>query len=266
MRTIAFGSVSDTGKVRSENQDSLGHAPEESTALSEPFGQLFVVADGMGGHAGGRIASSMTVRTLAETYVSKASSGIRDALLEGFRKANETVFEHARTNPELAGMGTTCSAIVLQNRQATIAHVGDSRVYRIARKRIQQLTNDHSKVAEMVRRQIISKEEAKQHPERSHLYRALGIKATVDIDIIEDISVQPDMSFLLCTDGLHNLVDDDEMRRIVGTLPPEDAARELVSLANERGGYDNISVHVVTVKDEGGPLRRLFRRRSRKGA
>jgi protein phosphatase len=259
MRTIAFGSVSDTGKIRSENQDALGRFPASSTSLAVPGGQLFIVADGMGGHAGGRIASSLTVQTLGEAYEATAEVGVREALLEGFRKANDTVFRKGRSTPDLAGMGTTCTVLALGERTATIAHVGDSRVYRITRRTIQQLTDDHSKVAEMVRRGIITREEAKQHPERSHLYRALGIKPAVDVDVIERIAVRPETSFLLCTDGLHNLVDDDEMRRVVASLPPGEAAQELVTLANDRGGHDNVSVHVVTVHAEGGALNRLFR-------
>jgi protein phosphatase len=263
MRTITYGSHSDTGRVRSDNQDSLGKFPEGTDALSVAKGQLFVVADGMGGHAGGRLASEFAVRALGTAYAGASTSSIRESLLEAFRKANEDIYTHARQNPQLAGMGTTCSAIVLQDHTATIAHIGDSRVYRITKNRIQQITDDHSKVAEMIRRNIITREEARHHPERSHLYRALGIRPSVDVDVIEGIGVRPPVTFLLCTDGLYNHVDDDEMRRIVATLPPAEAVQELVSLANDRGGLDNISVHVVRIEAGEGRLRRLFGRRKK---
>jgi protein phosphatase len=263
MRTIIYGSLSDTGRVRSDNQDSLGKFPEGTDALSVAKGQLFIVADGMGGHAGGRLASELAVRALGTAYPAASTSSIRESLLESFRKANDDIFTHARQNSQYAGMGTTCTALVLQDHTATIAHIGDTRVYRITKNRIQQLTDDHSKVAEMIRRNIITREEARHHPERSHLYRALGIRPSVDVDVIEGVAVRPPVTFLLCTDGLYNHVDDDEMRRIVATLPPADAVQELVNLANDRGGLDNISVHVVKVQASESRLRRLFGRRKR---
>jgi len=262
MRTITYGSLSDVGRVRSDNQDSLGKFPAGTDALSVAKGQLFVVADGMGGHAGGRLASELAVKALGATYAAASTSSIRESLLEAYRKANEDIYTHARENAQYAGMGTTCTSLVLQDHEATIAHIGDTRVYRISKNRIQQLTDDHSKVAEMIRRNIITREEARHHPERSHLYRALGIRPSVDVDVIEGISIRPPVTFLMCTDGLYNHVDDDEMRRIVATLSPADAVQELVNLANDRGGLDNISVHIVTVKPGESRLRRLFGRRT----
>jgi protein phosphatase len=260
MTTISYGSLSDIGRVRSDNQDCLGKFPEGTDALSVAKGQLFVVADGMGGHAGGRLASDLAVQTLSSAYAGASTNSIRESLLQSFRKANEEILTYAQQHPQYAGMGTTCTAFVMQERRATIAHIGDTRIYRIMKTKIQQITDDHSKVAEMIRRNIISKEEAKHHPERSHLYRALGIRPSVDVDVIEDVTVRPGMFFLMCTDGLYNHVEDDEMRRIVGTLGPADAVQELVNLANERGGLDNISVHVIRIDPAEGRLRKLFRR------
>jgi PPM family protein phosphatase len=264
MRTITYGRLSNTGKVRSENQDCLGKFPEGTDALSVSKGQLFVVADGMGGHAGGQLASDIAVRTLGVAYASASTEDIRESLLQAFQKANEEILAHARAYPQYTGMGTTCTALVLQNTNAVIAHIGDTRVYRIGRNRITQLTDDHSKVAEMIRRNIITKEEAKRHPERSHLYRALGIRPAVEVDIIDRVPIRPPVTFLMCTDGLYNHVDDDEMRRIVGVLPPDEAVNELVNLANDRGGLDNISVQIIRVNPSESRLQRLFKRKRKR--
>jgi len=246
--------------VRSENQDFLGKFPEGAVDVSEKDA-LYIIADGMGGHNAGREASELAVNTLSEAFFSRPESdSISDRIHVAFDSANEYIYNYSINNPQHAGMGTTCTALVLNKDKAFIGHIGDSRVYKITRGKIEQLTKDHSKVAEMVRRGLLTKEEAKIHPERSHLYRALGTKAEIEIDVLEDIGLDGDIRFLMCTDGLFNHVDDEEMKKAVLTQSPDETCRQLVTLANERGGQDNITVQVIRVKGKAGFFRRLFGR------
>ena len=234
--------------MRSDNQDFLGRFPEDGRDTSSPKGQLFIVADGMGGHKAGREASELAVGTLAQAYYAAPMENISESLQYAFREANEKIHVKSATNPKYTGMGTTCTALVIKDGHACIAHIGDSRVYRINNQDIIQLTNDHSNVAEMQRRGMITSEEAKHHPERSLLYRALGSRAVAEVDIIDDITLGKDEYFLMCTDGLFNHVESEEMKKLVMQKDPQEACEELVKLANERGGLDNITVQVVHVK------------------
>jgi len=246
--------------VRSDNQDFLGKFPEESLDVSGPKGQLFIVADGMGGHKAGREASKMAVDAVSRTYFAEGTSkDIADALSSAFRSANHTIYTHSTSNPRFSGMGTTCTALVIQEDFAYIGHIGDSRVYQISKKRIVQLTKDHSKVAEMQRRGIITREEAKIHPERSHLYRALGTKAEAEIDLISQIPIGKNEYFVMCTDGLFNNVEDHEIHEIVLSQPPEKACKVLVELANVRGGQDNITIQIVHINGSESFFHRLLK-------
>ena len=242
---ISYGSCTDIGLVRSENQDAFGKFPAENLDATTPKGQVFIVADGMGGHRGGREASALAVDTIQQAYFSDPSDLIEECLRNAFQKANEAIYRHGRSNPLLAAMGTTCSTLVVRENKAFIAHVGDSRVYRITRQNVKQLTKDHSQVAEMVRRRELSKEQAKKHPQRSILYRALGVGPEVEVDIIPNLTLRADEYCLLCSDGLYNNVEDQEMQRFVITNPPSAACKALVDLSNDRGGQDNITVLVV---------------------
>lgn len=245
---ISYGNCTDIGLVRSENQDASGKFPVDTLDAATPKGQMFIVADGMGGHRGGKEASALAVETIQQAYFADPSDSIEDSLREAFQKANEAIYKHGRSNPLLAAMGTTCSTLVIQEHKAFIAHVGDSRVYRITRLSVKQLTKDHSQVAEMVRRRELSKEQAKKHPQRSILYRALGVGLHVEVDLISNITLRADEFYLLCSDGLYNNVDDQEMQDLVLANAPPVACKALVDLANDRGGQDNITVQVVHVE------------------
>ena len=255
---ITFGACSDLGRSRTENQDSYGKFPEESDDITSPKGQLFIVADGMGGQKGGREASTIAVETISQQYFSEPETDIAKSLEQAIQKANAAIYEFSTTHAGFQNMGTTCSALVLKDNRAFIAHVGDSRIYRIAKGIIAQVTDDHSNVAEMQRRGMLTKEEAKHHPERSHLYRAVGVRPDVPIDLIKDIPLGTSETFLLCSDGLVNHVEEDEMLKMVKKLPPQEACHELVDMANDRGGYDNITVLVVSVECTNSFLDRLF--------
>ena len=255
---ILFGAASDVGVVREENQDAIGSFPPDTLNIETQKGMIFIVADGMGGHRGGRTASSMAVMTIPEVYFSMRGATVAASLQRAFQTANTRIYEKSLSDPACSGMGTTCVVLVLQETNAYIGHIGDSRVYRITRNKVIQLTNDHSKVAEMVRRGIITREEARTHPERSHLYRALGVRAETDIDVIADIALTTSESFLLCSDGLYEYVDEQEMQSVVLAKKPQDACDHLVARANERGGRDNISVMIVTVNYSGSFLDKLM--------
>ena len=247
--TITFGSSSDVGLQRTENQDNFGKFPEGNLDLAAPKGQLFIVADGMGGHEGGREASEMAVQIVQESYFGDTADSIPKRLENAILKANMSIYEFSTNHPRFMSMGTTCSVLVLKDDRAYIGHVGDSRIYRITASAIEQLTDDHSKVAELHRRGVISKEEARYHPERSYLYRAVGVRPITEVDLIDDMPINADEYYLLCSDGLINHVEDSEMKNIVLSHEPQEACEALVALANENGGSDNITVIVVRVSD-----------------
>ena len=246
--TITFGNRTDLGLTRSENQDSLGKFPENSTDLAGPQGQLFIVADGMGGHQGGREASQTAVRIIQDIYSADTTGDIDKVLEDALQEANREIFKRASSDPSLFGMGTTCTALSIVEESVCIAHVGDSRAYRINESTIEQLTRDHSQVGEMERQGIISQQEAKEHPQRFLLNRALGAREDVEVDIYDEIKLTPGDYFLLCSDGLAK-VEDEEIKKTVLSNPPQDACDELVKLANERGGEDNVTVQVIQVVD-----------------
>ncbi len=258
MRTITYGNNSDVGRVRSDNQDCVGKFPEDSLDLSLPMGQLFIIADGMGGHKGGREASQLAVQTIQEEYFAGSQGNIGECLRQALMSANEHIFQYSVDHPELSGMGTTCSALVLQDDHAYIAHIGDSRIYHITKKRISQLTQDHSTVAEMERRGILTKEEARYHPERSHLYRALGTRPEAEVDVLDNIDLGTNDYFLMCTDGLSNYVEEGEMQNTVLSHSPQEACEMFTAIANERGGQDNITVQVVHVSGGDSFINRIM--------
>jgi serine/threonine protein phosphatase PrpC len=258
LRTLRYAAKTDIGRVREENQDAYGKFPEDSLDLHLPKGQLFVVADGMGGYAGGREASRLAVETVGRTYYATEAS-IIESLKCAFHEANRVIYDYSVNHPQFYGMGTTCVAFVVSNGNGYAAHIGDSRLYHITRDKIVQLTSDHSKVAEMVRRGILTPEEARWHPERSMLYRAMGINLGMQFDVLNNIAIGTDDYFLLCTDGLTGYVEPEELQEVVlqNTLPR--ACDVLVGLANDRGGQDNITVQIVHIKGEDSFLKTLFR-------
>ena len=241
-----YACLSDKGLHRSVNQDSFGVFPEKYFPSLCPKGQLFLVADGMGGHIAGRKASEMAINIVQESYFADADEDIPKSLIKAYKSANSQIFQESSDSVLDQKMGTTCTALVLSEDRGYIAHVGDSRIYHISKKKIEQLTNDHTEIAEMVRQDILTRDEADTHPERSVLSRALGIESDVEIDIREDIPLQSHEYFVLCTDGLAK-VSPEEIRRIVLSNPPEESCKLLVELANQRGGSDNVTVQVVRI-------------------
>jgi len=168
-----------------------------------------------------------------------------ERLREALFHANKVIYELGTSDRAFSGMGTTCSALVIAGDAVVLGHVGDSRIYRITRKSIEQMTDDHSRVGELVRRGIITKEQAKVHLERSLLYRALGARESAEVDVAETDPLHASCWFLLCSDGLTNHVSDPELQSLILSKTPADAAAALVEFANQRGGSDNITVIVI---------------------
>jgi PPM family protein phosphatase len=245
--TINYAVKSDVGKRRSENQDTVGAFHYEDFGSSHIKGQLFIVADGMGGHDRGKEASETAVRVISESYFKNPSDDLPECLRTAFYRANEIIYNRAASHGDIQKMGTTCSALVVAGKRAYIAHVGDSRLYRITKSGIQKLTSDHTQVAEMYKRGILTKKEAKEHPSKSVLSRALGSQNEVEVDIIDDIDIHPGDNFLICTDGLAK-VEKDEIKKIVLSQSPPSACSILVDYANQQGGEDNISVILVGIE------------------
>ena len=243
---IEFGSLSDRGVKRSENQDTCGAFPSDSLDSTNPKGRLFIIADGMGGHTGGQEASKMAVHYISEVYYSDPGESIKENLKSAYRTANLKIYQRAAELGTYDRMGTTCSALVITGNRAFIAHVGDSKIYRIRGNQIDQITQDHTHVGELARHGILTEKEAKENPSRSVLTRALGAEETVEVDFIEDKPVPPGTFYLLCSDGLVN-VSKKEMAEIVESNSPQVACNKLIELENSRGGDDNVTVQIVRI-------------------
>jgi serine/threonine protein phosphatase PrpC len=225
LRLTEVAHASDTGRVRSHNEDR---------SLAQP--PLLAVADGMGGAKAGEVAAQITIETIAE------DAGTVDGLRDGLIRANDRIRAAADDDPSRAGMGTTVTAALLDDRGATLMHVGDSRAYLLRDGVLRQLTDDHSIVAEMVRQGQLAPEDAERHPSRNIITRALGAEAAVRIDETS-VDLRAGDLLLLCTDGLSSLVRDREIEEILhGDGALDDVAASLIAAALERGGNDNITV------------------------
>jgi serine/threonine protein phosphatase PrpC len=263
-----IGALSDRGCVRENNEDSFGLAPEIN---------LFVLSDGMGGLASGEVASRLTVDTIlghcreAESNPSLPLAGeriegvsyISNRLASAVRLANQAVYEAAAKNGAGQSMGATVVAVRFADQRMTVAHIGDSRVYRLRGGQIEQLTQDHSFVAEEVRRGRMTEEEANSSKLQNVLIRALGIEPAVEVEVSEEAAPDGDM-FLLCSDGLTRELSDSQIAAVLGENDdPQEAAACLIDLAKQAGGGDNVTAVVIgrAQKSGGniGPIGRIGR-------
>ncbi len=238
----------DPGCVREINEDSgRFFAPNNSEVLSNK-GTLIVVADGMGGHSGGEVASKIAVDTVCRVYY-EAEAGPTDSLKEALTSANRLIYETSLDDENLKGMGTTCTALVLHETQAFAAHVGDSRLYLLRGEELYLMTEDHSAVMEMVKRGMISMEQARHHEDKNVIVRALGTSPEVEVFVwANPFAVRIGDQFLLCSDGLYDLVEDSEIRTLMrDAVDTQSACESLIELANKRGGHDNVTVGVVRI-------------------
>jgi len=238
---------SDIGLRRGNNQDSLAVALAGSQQEWERRGHLFVVADGMGAHAAGEMASRIAADVIPLTYQKLADQPPHEALLEAVHDANAQIHKRAQSEPEFHGMGTTSTALLLLPQGAVVAHVGDSRAYRLRDGRLEQFTFDHSLVWELRRSGHFSEDASSDMIPKNVITRSLGLHPEVEVDLEGPYAVRPGDTLLLCTDGLSGQVSDEEMGIVLSLLPPEEAAEALVNLANLRGGPDNITLIVAKV-------------------
>lgn len=236
------GGCSDVGLVRSENQDAFGYFPENAPADAPEH--LFIVADGMGGHAGGQQASRMALDVVSTTYFRRAGHPVEQRLADAFRAANAEIHAQSTGAVGRGRPGTTCTALALSAGRLYIAHVGDSRAYRIRQAGIAALTTDHTVVEQLRQDGILSSEEAKHHTQRNVLSRAMGIEPELDVDIMQVEAPVSGDRYLLCTDGLAKLTEQ-ELRETVLAYAPQEACERLVALSNDRGGNDNATALVV---------------------
>jgi PPM family protein phosphatase len=251
MKITSFGGT-DIGKKRAKNEDAF--------LLNDQL-LLYAVADGVGGNEGGEIASRMAVETLAASLQellgekgwmppSAPSESDPDtaALEHALTLANQTIRREQSLNPEISGMATTLTALLISKERLHLAHIGDSRAYLLRSGKFTQLTNDHSFVMEQLRAGAITSEQARMSPYRHVITRALGIDEEVKVDFSEHALQRADR-LLLCTDGLTGMIDDAEISRLLSTATPDDAVRKLLAAANAGGGLDNITVVVVWVTE-----------------
>jgi protein phosphatase len=255
--TIRAVGQTDVGQRRDHNEDSF---------LVDPSLGLFIVADGMGGHAGGGTASRLAVETIQSSVrgarerepalfgvaTSVEESPLPDVLREAVEAACSKIFETAQGSPELAGMGTTVTAALVDGRTAFIAHVGDSRCYLIREARIYQVSEDHSLVNEQLKAGAISADEARNSRFKNIITRSVGFEQQVQVDLM-GVELEAGDALLICCDGLSNLVEDAEMLHVVGEAELDQAPARLIELANERGGDDNITVVIIRVQGPTSP-------------
>jgi protein phosphatase len=248
---LATSVQTDVGCVRETNEDSgLLVTPNDPAVLARR-GLLLIVADGMGGHASGEVASQMAVAELSQLYY-HAQGTPREALKLSVEEANRRVHAAAQADSALEGMGTTCTTLALVGGTVYAAHVGDSRFYRLRAGRLEQMTEDDSAVMEMVKLGIISREEARHHEDKNVILKALGTTPEVEAASLEPFQVEVGDIYLLCSDGLTDMVEDAEIEQILkGATDVHEAGERLVTLAKERGGHDNITVGLVAVVPAG---------------
>ena len=242
---VRYAALTDVGFRRQNNQDAcvVQLAPDQETWQQR--GHLFVVADGMGGHAVGELASKIAVDTIPHTFDKLRQLNAKDALWAAIEAANAAIYERGMQNKDFLRMGTTCSVLLLCPQGAIVGHVGDSRVYRIRNRLIDQLSCDHSLVWELIQQRKVHPRDAERMCPRNVITRSLGPEQTVQVDLEGPLPVLPGDTFVICSDGLCGLLSDSDIGMIAGELPPTEASRLLVHLANLRGGPDNITVIVV---------------------
>ncbi len=246
--------LTDTGKVREHNEDTIAGDADSG---------LLVLADGMGGYKAGEVASGLAVKTIvsmvhehmqrenlsagdAETGLARTSIILRDAI----QRANKIIYQTAHTQSQCEGMGTTVVAALFFDNRVTIAHVGDSRLYRVQDGKFERITMDHSLLQELVDRGLYSAQEAQRAANKNYVTRALGVEPNVEVEIRE-IPVQKGELYMLCSDGLSDMVEDEDIHLTISTFSASlaNVARQLIQLANDNGGRDNISVLMAQVVD-----------------
>ena len=262
---IAFAELSDTGRVREHNEDAIG---------SDGDIGLMVLADGMGGYNAGEVASGIAVQIVSELATEAAAREDRDdidphsglmrqsiILRDAVYRANKIIFQTAQSQTHCEGMGTTIVACMFYDNKVSVAHVGDSRAYRLRNGAFEQITLDHSLLQELVDRGFYSEEEAQRSTNRNYVTRALGVEQTVEVEVHEHV-VLPDDVYLLCSDGLPDMVEDEDIHLTISTFNAslDVVSQQLVELANDHGGRDNVSVMLAQVLESFAARRGLLKK------
>lgn len=242
--TLNVAQRTDIGRIRANNEDNLISVVPQDNQLLQEKGALFVVSDGMGGHERGEVASELTIQKVKEYYYQDRQDDIPTALQEAIKQANAAIYR-ASSGSGASSMGATCVAAVLHDQMLYAANVGDSRVYVLREGQLRQVTRDHSLVAQLVENGEITPAQARTHEKRNVIYRSLG-QPEVEIDLFSE-PVQEGDTLILCTDGLCNVLEDEELRTIVEQHGPEESVQQLIACANEAGGPDNVTAIVVRV-------------------
>jgi len=252
MMKVKYYGKSDIGKVRSANEDYFINEKLNNNEY------VFVVADGMGGHNAGGIASELGTLTFINQYKyqRKKKKSIIDSMSFSIKKANETIYKKALSDPKKSGMGTTFSACVISKMKAYIVHVGDSRIYLIRDNDIKRVTTDHTFVEKMLEQGKITDQEALHHPQKNILYMSLGVQKSFEPEIIDDFNIKDDDVIVMCSDGLVNTVTNNQMKKFSLIYNPQESVEKLIKLANKNGGTDNITTQVIRINKTEG-IRRL---------
>ncbi len=262
---IRYFEFTHTGQVREHNEDAV---------FADMDVGMVLLADGMGGYNAGEVAAALAIKTITDMVragaeretrasVDESSGLMRQSIVlrNAVIRANKIIWQTAQTQPQCRGMGTTIAAILFHDNRVSIAHVGDSRVYRLRKNRFEQLTLDHSLMQELVDRGFFSQEEALRSSNRNYVTRALGVEPTVEVDVQEE-SVKPDDIYLLCSDGLSDMVDEEDIHLTISTFSAnlKTGGEQLIQLANANGGRDNVSVCLAQVVESFAEARGLVGR------
>lgn len=250
LRTATAGAT-DVGRRRSGNEDSYEIWVADEIGRDHVADTLLVVCDGMGGSNAGEVASRMAVEAVVRVFAEGEGNDPVATLTKAIETANAEVHEHSRSRADLSGMGTTCTAVALRGADLFVAHVGDSRAYRVRGGQLKQLTQDHSLVAQLVARGQITAADARTDPRRNVVTRSVGVGPEVEVDAIEiSDPMRPGDTIVICSDGLHGQVTDDEIAQIGSDESLDRACRDLIELANARGGPDNITVAMARLEGD----------------
>lgn len=243
--------TTDVGCVREANEDRGRHISPSDLEIRAKRGTLTIVADGMGGHASGEVASQMAIELIGEHYYSDLVNEVPDALQNAIQLANYEIYTASISSEKYYGMGTTIVALVLLGNVGYAAHVGDSRLYRLRAGQMKQMTMDHSQVMEMFKQGIISWEETKTHEDKNIILRAVGTSKNVEAEASPAFAVEPDDEYLLCSDGLSDMLEDDEILQIWRQANNiYEASENLIQRARNNGGHDNVTAAIVRISSE----------------
>ncbi len=246
---LAVASASDVGRKRAQNEDRVLVAVPDDAADRARHGVLLLVCDGMGGARAGEVASALAAETIEREWSAAPGADRAAELVAAVERANAAVHEESLRDSELGGMGTTCTALAVVGREVFVAHVGDSRAYLLRGGRLVALTSDHSLVAQLVRDGLLTADQARTDPRRNVVTRSVGVSANVDVDGGRaPLDLEPGDTLLVCSDGLHGVVEEPDLARLAAGPDLDAACRAAIALANERGGPDNISIALARLE------------------